>query len=357
MSEKKYISFDPWWGGFSNVRISYELAISISIITNRILILPKKIYCLFLSDHSNKNTFINMWDFLDKDKFTSNIICEDYQNIPEYKCLESDIQYFENIDSIAKCIIFDGIDYGWKPNKAIKNNQILIYNIEDQNDFNDFSQNREIINLNLEDKFIHFPRNLFGHFYYHVYGKSKNERNLIKDTIKKSIVYKNEYYDLSNQIKDRLKFYNSIHIRRNDFLYVRKDYVDIQTKNLLNILLEKIPTDLPLYIATDEPNKSFFDFLKSHYKIFFLSDFHKDITNEKSLIVDQLTCVDSEIFLGSRLSTYSDYINILRGYYGKKDFHREGTNFKLPILKYNKYPWEVESYKWENIHKYCWSPE
>ena len=75
MVEKKYISFEPWLGGFSNVRMSYELAIAISIITNRTIILPPKVFCHFLSCHKvlNKNSFIDIWDFLDREKFISNI--------------------------------------------------------------------------------------------------------------------------------------------------------------------------------------------------------------------------------------------------------------------------------------------
>lgn len=353
--DRKFISFDPWWGGFSNVRMSYELATAISIITNRTLILPPKVYCFFLSNHQDKNSFINVWDFFDKNKFTSNISSDEYHNILEYKRLETDKQYFNDVDKIAKTILFEGDDSGWHPNLPIKNNQVLVCDITDRCDFEEFSKNREIINLNLDDKFIHFPRNLFGHFYYHVYGKSNDQRNLIKQKIKDSICYKQEYHDIAYQIKNTLGSYNSIHVRRNDFTFVRKDYVDNQTKNLKSVLLEKIPRDLPLYIATDEKDKSFFNFLKPDYNIFFLNDFLKDLRVQESLIVDQITCVNSEIFLGSRLSTFSDYINIMRGYEQRSDYHREGTNYSLPILTYKKYPWEVEPYAWENIHKFRWT--
>jgi len=357
MDNEKYISFDPWWGGFSNVRISYELAIAISIITNRTLILPPKVYCFFLSTHTDKNTFINMWDFFDYDKFSSNIKCVNYEDVIDYRNLESKTQYYDNVESIANCIIFDGNNSKWSPNLAIKQNQILVSTIENQKDFDEFSLNRNIVNLNLNDKYIHFPRNLFGHFYYHVYGRTIQERNVIKDKIKNSMIYKQRYYDIAYKIKEKLGRYNSIHIRRNDFLYVRKSYVDDQSKILLSKLLTTMDVNLPLYIASDETNRSFFDFLKKHYNIFFLENIVDNISDRDSMVVDQLVCSESDIFLGSRLSTYSDYINILRGYSNKKDFHREGTNFKLPTLSYKKYPWEVEPYGWENIHKTCWIDE
>jgi hypothetical protein len=95
MNHKKYISFDTWWGGFSNIRMTYELVGAISVITNRTIILPPKIYCLFLSEHHNKNSFFNWWDAFDLEAFKSQFNCAHYEDIPEYALLENDIQYFE----------------------------------------------------------------------------------------------------------------------------------------------------------------------------------------------------------------------------------------------------------------------
>lgn len=354
---ENFISFDPWRGGFNNIRICYEMAAAISFITKRKLVLPPKVYCGFLSDHSNKNSFFDVWKLWDKEKFKTEFDCLDYNDIVEYKNLENSKQYFDNVESFAKCILFDKTDELYGCINPINKNQVLISEIVDKNDFELFSLNRKIINLNLNEKYIHFPRNLFGHFYYHVYASSKNERNLLKQKIKNGLKFKNEYFEKSNLIKQKFGNYNAIHIRRGDFIKFVKDLYLYQEKNLYNVLKKKIPTDLPLYICTNETDLSFFDNLKSDFKIFFLKDFYPNTPIYESIAIEEIICSEAEIFLGSRCSTFSDYINILRGYNNKLDYHREGTNFNLPKLKYNKYPWEIEPYCWENIHETYWTME
>jgi hypothetical protein len=354
--EEKYVSFDSWWGGFSNVRMSYELIAAISIITNRTIILPPKIYCLFFSNHSDKSTFFDIWNVLDKDAFTKQFKCVEYKDVPEYASIETDSQYFENVNNIAIPILFGDTFKQTGPQESI-GNRVIVNNINYIDDFNRFAINRQIVNVNYKNKFIHFPRNLFGHFYYHIYGNGSSERNLIKEKIKKGIVYKKEYFDLVQTVKNKIGDYNSIHVRRNDFVKVRPEYAISQLNNLLDDIKDRIPNTLPLYIATDEKDKSLFNSLSSVYTIYFLEDFFKELNPYQSLAVDQLICRESDIFLGSKLSTFSDYINIMRGYSGKKDFHREGTNFKMNKLVYDNFPWEVEGYGWEKVYSYCWDDE
>ena len=142
--------------------------------------------------------------------------------------------------------------------------------------------------------------------------------------------------------------YNAIHVRRNDFKYVHTDLVNNQFKELEELIEGRIDKDLPLYIATDEQDLSMFNFLKEKYNILFLSDL-TDATKHTALALDTLICSNAEIFLGSRMSTFSDYINIIRGYKGKRDFHRNGINYNRNEINYKKYPWEVESYQWHDL--------
>ena len=73
--EEKYVSFDSWLGGVSNVRMSYELIASISIITTRTIILPPKVYCCFFSNVNQKSTFFDIWNILDKAAFIKEFKC------------------------------------------------------------------------------------------------------------------------------------------------------------------------------------------------------------------------------------------------------------------------------------------
>ena len=357
MSNKKYISFDPWWGGFSNIRMTYEIVGAISVITGRTIILPHKIYCLFLSEWQDKSTWFDMFDALDIHKFKEHFDCVDYYDVPEYESLENNKHYFENVQSVAKVIMFGDEDTHLGPQKGPGNDYVLTCGVEDSEEFELFRDNRQVIDLDCDDKFIHFPRNLFGHFYYHVYGKNPIVRNRIKEKVNKGIQYLDSFFTKASRISSELGKFNAVHIRRNDFLQVRKDIAERQTTNLLDDIRDRIPNDKPLFIATDEGDKSVFLPLKEKYNIFFLTDFLFNDSSLTMLLVDQIVCSKADVFLGSHLSTFSDYVNILRAQNNKDDYHREGTNFSHPKLTYNRFPWETEEYSWDKIWDYHWEYE
>jgi len=86
-----------------------------------------------------------------------------------------------------------------------------------------------------------------------------------------------------------------------------------------------------VFISTDERNKSFFDPLKEHYDILFLDDFGAelgDINTNYYGMLDQLVASKGDAFVGTWWSTFTGYINRMRGYYIAKhalDGHEDGT--------------------------------
>lgn len=77
-----------------------------------------------------------------------------------------------------------------------------------------------------------------------------------------------------------------------------------------------------LYIATQEKDKQFFDIFKEHYDVVFLDDFiHQigDLNTNLLGLVDMLVASKSEVFFGTYYSTFSGYINRLRGYHAVKN--------------------------------------
>ena len=341
----RYISFDWWWGGFNNIRMCYEMIGAMSYVSGRKIILPPKGYCLFLSEHNDKKTFFDIWELLDKEAFTSQFDCIEYEDSPLTK-YSSDQQYYDGICKDIHCVMFNDKDINWGPQNFI-NKGLIYHHIEDQAHFDEFNcDNRDLFNINTDDEIIHFPRNLLGHFGYHVYPPNETAASVIKDKVMNGIKLRNDFETLSNELISG--DYDSIHIRRNDFKYVHTSVVDEQYGNLLKFLDGRVRKSVPLYIATDEKDLSMFDFLKKEYDIKFLSDL-KPNKDDTDLALDTLICSNSNTFLGSNFSTFSDYINIVRGYKGKKDTHRNGINYKRNNLNYNKYPWEVEPYEWHNL--------
>jgi len=106
---------------------------------------------------------------------------------------------------------------------------------------------------------------------------------------------------------------------------------------------------------------TFFDDLSKYKTLYFLKDFYTDIDDKLSeSILEQLICVNSDLFYGTYMSTYSKRINILRGYQNKQTSDGMGINNlyhplcdytdPLPWTKYNVYwNWESSSHpQWLN---------
>ena len=134
---------------------------------------------------------------------------------------------------------------------------IIVDEIYDNKDYNRFSAGRKPINVRTNERFIHFPRNLFGHFYYHVYAKSRQERNNLKIKIRDGIRYTNFIYGEAERARAKLGHFHAIHVRRNDFEQTRPETMQSRDEfvNKVNAL---IPQNNALYIATDHRDKTFF---------------------------------------------------------------------------------------------------
>jgi len=122
--------------------------------------------------------------------------------------------------------------------------------------------------------------------------------------------------------------FDSFHIRRGDFQY-KKTRIDADL--LYNNSKDKIPEDSIVYVATDEQNKSFFDPMKEHYNLLFLDDFKHLLHGLNSNyygMIDQLVASKGRTFFGTYYSTFSGYINRMRGYHVQKrkmEGYKDGT--------------------------------
>ena len=117
--------------------------------------------------------------------------------------------------------------------------------------------------------------------------------------------------DPENQTGD----FDAFHIRRGDFQYKK---TRLEAKDLFDISAPHLNEGTTLYIATDEKNKTFFNMFKDRYSVFYLDDFlHlvKDIPPNYYGMLDQVVASRSQTFFGTWFSTFSGYINRMRGYY------------------------------------------
>ena len=129
-----------------------------------------------------------------------------------------------------------------------------------------------------------------------------------------------------NERGDESGEFDVIHVRRGDFQFKP---VKIPAEQILKNVAPELAPNSTLYIATDERDKSFFAPFKEKYHVLFLDDFHdliKDVNTNYYGMMDQLIASRGRIFFGCWFSTFTGYINRLRGYHANK---AKGEGYEL----------------------------
>lgn len=196
--------------------------------------------------------------------------------------------------------------------------------------------------------FLHFPvdrklqARLLVHFYAFIFFQDWRHDLWMKRFIRDHVRYVDEIQCAAARVVAGLRRearrlvpnnpdgeFDAFHVRRGDFQYVS---TRVDASKLLEMAQRKIPEGAVLYMATDERNKSFFNPLKEHYNLFFLDDFHDEallgINTNYYGMIDQLIATRSRTFFGCWFSTFTGYINRLRGYHAdeeKLDGYLNGT--------------------------------
>jgi hypothetical protein len=174
---------------------------------------------------------------------------------------------------------------------------------------------------------VHFPvdrsediqSRMLVHFYAFLFFQDWKQDLWMKRFIRDHVRYIDEIQCAAARIvhalRQRSQDFDTLHVRRGDFQYTvtRFDPPDI-----MEMLAQRLQKNATLFIATDERKKSFFDPLREQYDIVFLDDFKHELegvnTNYYGMI-DQLVASRGRIFFGCWFSTFTGYINRLRGYH------------------------------------------
>ena len=321
----KYLIFSPFRSGLANVLMSYELAFAMAHITNRTLVLPPTTFLTHITNGS-KEQWPSIWELFDKNNNEFDTV--ELADFPELKNLDDYFSWFAKTETILKdCYSPPEIPH----NSPLANANFCVINnfdsLKDNQDFKEFVSTRQIVDLNRPEKYIYIENSLFQHYWFWVYAGDAGQRNILKNKMNKLFRYKQQYYDLVNNNVNIGK-YNAIHVRRGDFfIQYGRSLESINTEDKLLSQVEKLlDPSLPLYIATDEPNKEFFNEVAKRYKIFFVNDFFKDLSKLECAIIEQIICSQAEQFEGTIPSTYTKRINIMRGLDGKSAKDYTGVN-------------------------------
>lgn len=331
-----YFLYEKYPGGFNNIRMSYELAVSISFLTNRTLVIPPDSLYYLIDEISNIEDFFEI-----SDTGIRTITYREFQK--EAKILLP----FNEVKSICK--VYDG--------KVVEN----VFNFEKVPVPAKFKKGRNVVNaqdiFTKNDKYVFFDKNLLGNFYQTLYTK---ENDKLKALVSKYVRYRNIIFDIGwmfiNLLKDQT--YYSIHVRRNDFQYKE---LHVECDVLLSNIKDIVPKGAKLYISTDHRDKDFFKPLRENYEIFFFEDLVKQLPYVTILkkwipIIEQLICTRGKKFVGNKLSTLSSYVYRMRGFMNDITDKNYYINTELPNDNHQKFFTEDTKYiaSWAREYKDSW---
>jgi hypothetical protein len=167
---------------------------------------------------------------------------------------------------------------------------------------------------------------MLTHFYAFLFFQDWRHDLWMKRFIRDHVRYIDEIQCAAARIIQALPtVFDTMHIRRGDFQFKR---TRISAEQILNNTQHLFPLQpntntTTIYIATDERDKRFFDPFrqKGLYTVYTMDDFKhllKGVNTNYYGMIDQLVASKGRIFIGCWHSTFTGYIQRLRGYHSTK---------------------------------------
>lgn len=124
--------------------------------------------------------------------------------------------------------------------------------------------------------------------------------------------------------------------------------VVIPAEEIVETTKEVAPPGTVVYLATDETDEKYLGVLRAQWKVFTLSDFADRIGLKKLNpnyvgMVEQIVCARGSVFVGTWFSTFSGYIQRMRGYYGF-DYRTNYFHYKPRLNSFSTEYYPRESY-------------
>ena len=166
---------------------------------------------------------------------------------------------------------------------------------------------------------VHFPQNLFGHFYQLFFPLDEETRQIVLRTVRDGVVFNDVIQSVARKVVAGLNAtYSCVHVRRGDFQRFYPMTALGPAALVGNVARQLDPV---VYVATDEPDESFW----TEFSAVLPKGIHMvrrgDVVEQLAGVdqnavgfVEMLVCSHAAVFIGTRYSTFSSYITRLRGY-------------------------------------------
>eukprot|EP01062_Namystynia_karyoxenos_P006247 TRINITY_DN12180_c0_g2_i1.p2 TRINITY_DN12180_c0_g2~~TRINITY_DN12180_c0_g2_i1.p2 ORF type:complete len:480 (+),score=155.98 TRINITY_DN12180_c0_g2_i1:78-1442(+) len=340
-SETRFLSFEPWNGGWNNRRMSLELAFVLCVLLNRTLVLPPVSNVAMLTDKTGYEDFFSLstmrsfvpvltWaefaplvPHLQPSPGASPdpLPCNYRMRNPRAFC-----QQAAALRRKARVVPWDWLRLviTWpelRPSGAEEEADLYAFS-----GMTDVRVNHAVQMSELRgESIVHFPQTLFGLWYMLFYVPRASERRRLARVVRDGLRLQEPLLELGRKLAAALGGrgnFSCMHIRRRDFrtqfhyAWVEVDKIGANVRALFPGGGHKV------YVATDEPGTA----------AEFWAKVHKALPEQQVLtpaaavpvlekappywrgVAEQIACSQAEVFVGTRYSTFSAYITRLRGY-------------------------------------------
>jgi len=300
----KYLlaSVDP--GGFNNIRLSFEVQVVLALLTGRTLVLPqqKKWYLLGDQQHSFQ-------DFFDISALKQLVPCVSWEEYSADQFKSRSSKRVVELDPVRQAV-------AWPSMQRVKQlvNPLEVANAVSDRTLVDLDNLWEADVLSVTEQ-----HRLLGTWHTFVIFDTAEHDKGLKRLMRDFVHYTEAMMQLAAHSVGQLGgigSYTALHIRRGDFQYSEVKLAAERTFSNIEPLLKRSGKK-KIYISTDESNRNFFHpFVSAGYELAFWDDVKpkEEVPYHLVGMVEQLICVESNLFVGTRLSTFTSYIQRLRGY-------------------------------------------
>jgi hypothetical protein len=375
--DQRYLTFEPPVDSFQSQRQVLEHMVVLAFALGRTLVLPPRqgmrdgtllSYSDFFDLHGMVQTFKGL-KIVSTDEFLQYVAMPGYlrapngmPHLPPYHRLNWDsapdmgllYEYLRTVGTMPmewdpqKCII------GFRGDQMQKHMKRIIKKVDGRKmptplDFQgkptpvaapDIERLREFLaertticpgELHVNSVVLHFPTTterkslVQAPFYSFFFFDNWQQDLLVKRMIRDHLRYNDIIVCAAARIIDWLRVnvghYDAMHIRGPAYEDSHSD-VNTNPEWIVHDMQKYIPKGSSVYIATDHSDKSWFQPLRKDYQLYFASDFagvFDSLLPWYKEMVEQLICARGRNFVGTYYSSFSAYINRLRGYLSERD--------------------------------------
>jgi hypothetical protein len=319
---QKFLAFQVDFGGWNNILMQFEIMVVLACITGRTLVLPPATRLYLLGDEPRL-----LQDFLDLDalrRYLPVLTADEFvAAVKADSSIAVDNSYHDYMKRNAFMPDWNGLnDVLLFPSEALDIRPELQTRLASPSQINrrhvTFSADSEQCDI------LYFPMNTEHRMFgvaecFFMFGDEKLERKarrLLRDAIR----YRPEIIELAEAaINCEVlggKTYAAMHVRRGDFQYGE---TQIDARQIVENTQSLLQSNQPVYLATDESDADFLGVLRDRFDLTTFHDLPEEIVanvpHHWCGIIETLICAAAPgRFIGTRLSTFSARIAILRGH-------------------------------------------